>query len=194
MVEGVAVSRVVIYNRIDCCAERLSNSVVSLLNHQGNTLTTYIIGDATNVPIFDMNGLATTASPTASPTYSPTTSKPTASPTAFPTAAPTFDAALVHKVRVQLSGTNTLNIREVQVFDTNGVNRALSKPATQSSTRWPYFASKAVNGIITIDGHEDMSHTEYEAGMYHEWTKSNLSVTAPFHSNRLTISLTIVHF
>ena len=64
MVEGVAVSRVVIYNRIDCCG--LSNSVVSLLNHQGNTLKTYSIGDATNVPIFDMNGLATTASPTAS--------------------------------------------------------------------------------------------------------------------------------
>ena len=60
LVEGVAVSRVVIYNRIDCCAERLSNSVVSLLNHQGNTLRTYIIGNATNVPIFDMNGLVFT--------------------------------------------------------------------------------------------------------------------------------------
>ena len=99
---------------------------------------------------------------------------------------------------MQLSGTNILNIREVQVFDTNGVNRALSKPATQSSTyivsEYNFSASNAVNGIITIDGHEDMSHTENEAGMYHEWTKSNLSVTAPFHSNRLTISLTIVHF
>ena len=61
MGEGVAVSRVVIYNRNDGDAShvshvsgRLSNSVVSLINYQGNTLKTYSIGDATNVPVFDI--------------------------------------------------------------------------------------------------------------------------------------------
>ena len=55
-------SRVVIYNRNDGDAShasavsgRLSNSVVSLINYQGNTLKTYRIGDATNVPVVDIN-------------------------------------------------------------------------------------------------------------------------------------------
>jgi hypothetical protein len=346
--EGVAVSRVVIYNRNDGDAShvshvsaRLSHSVVSLINYQGNTLKTYSIGDATNVPVFDiifatpnsylgcyaenqnsnrilpykagepnpngaiqcaalckaagyklagtqysyqcwcgdsLNGAQpipdnecnmqclgnaaemcggsyrnsvyttgltasptyspttsqptaspttasptasptyspttfkptaspttasptasptyspttskptaspTTASPTASPTYSPTTSKPTSSPTSIPTASPSKNAALVHKVRVQLLGANHLNMREVQVFDTSGVNRALNKPATQSSTSDE--ASKAVNGNLN-----DNSDTNYDAGMYHEWTKSNLTVTASCHSKRLTLSLTLV--
>ena len=53
-------SRVVIYNRNDgsnpsILTLRLSNSVVSLINYQGNTLKTYRIGDATNVPVFEIN-------------------------------------------------------------------------------------------------------------------------------------------
>ena len=93
---------------------------------------------------------------------------------------------------MQLLGTNILNMREVQVFDTSGVNRALNKPATQSSTYILHSdgsspASMAVNGNLG-----DFSHTYSEAGMYHEWTKSNLTVTAPFHSKRLTLSLTLV--
>ena len=52
---GVAVSRVVIYNRNDEGSERLSNSVISLINYQGKTLKTYRIGDATDVPVFDIN-------------------------------------------------------------------------------------------------------------------------------------------
>ena len=62
MGEGVAVSRVVIYNRNDGDAShasdvsaRLSNSVVSLINYQGNTLKSYRIGDAPNVPVFNIN-------------------------------------------------------------------------------------------------------------------------------------------
>ena len=121
---GVSVSRVVIYNRIEQPG-RLSNSVVSLINYQGTTLETYRIGDATNIPVFDIN----------------------------------FET-LVRKVRVQLDGRNFLHMREVQVYDTSGVNRALNKPAIQSST----FAvgdpaSKAVNGNLN-----DFSHTLEEAG------------------------------
>jgi hypothetical protein len=141
--ENVEVSRVVIYNRNDGDAThaslvsgRLSNSVVSLLNYQGNSLKTYRIGDATNMPVFDIffsgiNGVLITKA---------------------------------HKVRVQLESTNSLHMREVQVYDTSGVNRALYKSATQSSTNiWHSWgsdpASKAVNGNLN-----DYSHTNSERG------------------------------
>jgi hypothetical protein len=56
-------------------------------------------------------------------------------------------------------------MREVQVFDQNGVNRALNKLATQSSTAnsYPdsyYPASKVVNGNL-----DDWSLTNYARGM-----------------------------
>ena len=157
--EGVAVSRVTIRNRINCCWDRLSNSVVSLRNHQGTTLKTYRIGDATNIPVFDINfaginGVLITKAPTPALTNAPT-------------GIPTFDATLVWRVRVQLEGTNALHMSEVQVYDTSGVNRALNKPATQSSTAtghsWgPDPASKAVNGALN-----DFSHTNEDAGKYY---------------------------
>jgi hypothetical protein len=102
-------------------------------------------------------------------------------------------SALVHKVRVQLDGTNHLHLREVQVFDTSGVNRALNKPATQSSTydghHWgPDPASKAVNGNLN-----DFSSTKNDVGMYHEWTKSNLFVYSTLSFKPLDpLSLTLV--
>jgi subtilisin-like proprotein convertase family protein len=94
-------------------------------------------------------------------TTGPPTNLPTFKPTAFPAA-----SVIVHKVRVQLEGTNAvaLNMREVEVLDTSGVNRALNKYATQSSTYlWnnitPKPASLAVNGNLN-----DLSHTQNEAG------------------------------
>jgi hypothetical protein len=60
--EGVAVSRVTIFNRNDGDANhaaivsaRLSNSEVSLLNYQGTTIMSYSIGDAINIPMFDIS-------------------------------------------------------------------------------------------------------------------------------------------
>jgi hypothetical protein len=50
----------------------------------------------------------------------------------------------VRKVRVQLEGRNHLHMREVEVFDTSGVNRALNKPATQSSTY------NGILGVLTL--------------------------------------------
>ena len=141
--------------------------------------------------------LVVTGTPTKSPALASmipttarpsTTSKPTASPIAF-TASPSKNAALVHKVRVQLEGRNILNMREVQVFDTSGFNHALNKPASQSSTAAGEEASKAVNGNLG-----DRSHTNNDAGIYHELTNSNLTVKAPFHSKRLTFSLTLILF
>ncbi len=71
------------------------------------------------------------------------------------------------KVRVQLEGTNYLHMREVQVFDKNGLNVALNKVATQSGTsEYPagvsHPASDAVNGIVTDFG----SFSGYQAGKY----------------------------
>jgi hypothetical protein len=64
------------------------------------------------------------------------------------------------KVRVQLEGADNIALKEVQVFNRNGVNVALNKPATQSSTPAGYPpASKAVNGDLT-----DSSVTNWEAG------------------------------
>ena len=90
---------------------------------------------------------------------------------------------------MQLEGRNILNMREVQVFDTSGFNHALNKPASQSSTAAGEEASKAVNGNLG-----DHSHTNNDAGIYHELTNSNLTVKAPFHSKRLTFSLTLILF
>ena len=68
----------------------------------------------------------------------------------------------VRKVRVQLEGSQYLHMSEVQVFDQNGSNVALNKPATQSSTETgSTSASNAANGILT-----DHSHTHLDQGKY----------------------------
>jgi hypothetical protein len=67
----------------------------------------------------------------------------------------------IRKVRVQLEGNDHLHMREVQVFDKNGLNVALNKVATQSSTSTnpAGSASYAVNGNL-----EDFSHTNNDIG------------------------------
>ena len=65
----------------------------------------------------------------------------------------------IRKVRVQLEGTNNLHMNEVQVFDKNGLNVALNKIATQSTTWDGFLASNAVNGNLN-----DHSHTNSAAG------------------------------
>jgi hypothetical protein len=69
----------------------------------------------------------------------------------------------IRKVRVQLEGTNYLHMREIQVFDKNGLNVALNKVANQSGTTfWGVAgpASDAVNGDVTDFG----SFSGYQAG------------------------------
>ena len=161
MGDGVAVSRVIIHNWNDgdpwhasLVSSRLSNSVVSLLNYQGRALKTYRIGDATSIPVFGINfagerGVLITNAPTLAPTNTPTR-------------IPTFDATLVWRVRVQLEGRNYLHLREVEMFDQNGVNRALNKPTSQSSdmlfdVHGP--SSRAVDGTL-----DTFSHTDYDYG------------------------------
>ena len=47
------VEKVKIYNRVDCCKERLSNSIVSLKDSQGTTQYSFRIGDATGSATFE---------------------------------------------------------------------------------------------------------------------------------------------
>jgi hypothetical protein len=78
-------------------------------------------------------------------------------------------------VRVQLAGTNYLNMDEVQVIDLNGVNVALNKPATQSSTfQLSGPASKAVNGVF--NDQMDYSITKNEASTYHTHERLALQI------------------
>jgi hypothetical protein len=122
---SVSVEKVTIYNRPDCCMDRLSNSLVSLMDDQRATLKSYRIGDASGKAVFNLG--------------------------------------VVRYVRVQLDGKQYLHMSEVQVFNQNGVNVALGKTATQSSTYSIDHASKAVNGILT-----DTTHTQLDQGEYHE--------------------------
>ena len=75
---------------------------------------------------------------------------------------------LARKVRVQLEGQNYLHMREVQVWDQSGINVALNKTASQSSTEF-YLgsairpASDAVNGVVNMT---DMSSTGFDLGKY----------------------------
>jgi hypothetical protein len=51
--QGYLVSKVVIYNRNDCCSDRLSNSLVELVNDQDDALL-YRIVDATGTDMFSL--------------------------------------------------------------------------------------------------------------------------------------------
>ena len=73
------------------------------------------------------------------------------------TTTPTITA---NTLRVQLVGQNSLLLREVMIFDRSGINVALDKPATQSSS--PYGnrqAPNANNGNL-----EDHSATQNDPG------------------------------
>jgi hypothetical protein len=71
---------------------------------------------------------------------------------------------LARKVRVDLGRKELLVMREVQVFDFAGVNRASGKTATQSSEYkgGGYPASKSVDG--DIDSANSISHTGNNIG------------------------------
>jgi hypothetical protein len=87
---------------------------------------------------------------------------------------------------VELIGTNYLQLREVEAFDRNGVNVALNKPATQSSTFQQNPASKAVDGNKTIAFEYSMSITNSQPGKYH------LSVTILMHISFKTLSISFL--
>ena len=48
------VKKVVIYNWVDCCRERILNSVVTLCNGSNNVLASYKIGDTSKLDVIDI--------------------------------------------------------------------------------------------------------------------------------------------
>jgi hypothetical protein len=83
-------------------------------------------------------------------------------PIGYPETAQTSSVATpdIHKVRVQLMGTNYLHMREVQVFDTSGVNRALNKLATQSSLWGVEIRSRMNDKCLDYD-HDLNNHSVF---------------------------------
>jgi hypothetical protein len=53
--QDVDVTKVIVYNRLDCCSERLSKSEVLLLDEGHTTLKTFAIEDAHGVDFFEFN-------------------------------------------------------------------------------------------------------------------------------------------
>jgi hypothetical protein len=127
---SAAVSSIAIWNRTDCCANRLADYWVFVSD------TPFL---ATDTPTTLANRPGTFAS----------------HQTSFPNPSTTITAnAQGRYVRVQLSGTNNLSLAEVQVFGTGGAppptDVAQGKLATQSSTLPGYpttGAASAVDGI-----------------------------------------------
>jgi hypothetical protein len=126
--DGVAVQRITIFNRKDCCKERLSRAAVSLLDANRRTIGVYHLPDMTNV-------------------HSKTIE--------------IFEFGLNHdvrKVKIQSQRTVFLHMAEVQVY-AGSTNKAIGKPATQSSTYGNDGPGKAA------DGNQDtISHTNEEVG------------------------------
>ena len=149
---SATVSSIVVWNRTDCCGDRLSDYWVFVSN------TPFL---PTDTP--------TTLQSRAGTWSSHQTAQPS------PSASITVPSAQGRYVRVQLSGSNYLSLAEVQVFGTltgpAPQDVAVNKAATQSSTYQPGFtgASKAVDGNtdgIYADG--SLTHTNLDANAWWE--------------------------
>ena len=78
---------------------------------------------------------------------------------------------------MQLIGRNYLHMREVQVFDTSGVNRALNKSATQSSPfYWGEIRSGWNSKCLEYDGNNNLVFMwDCHGGSNQQWYPSSNS-------------------
>ncbi|EJK48510.1 hypothetical protein THAOC_32683, partial [Thalassiosira oceanica] len=92
----------------------------------------------------------------------------------------------VRKIKVKLNnGESVLNLGEIQAFDVNGVNVALGKPVTQSSTYGNFVASNVVDGDPNT-----ISHTKLQHGAWLEVDlQSEVDLTEVVITNRLSPSV-----
>ena len=160
---SAAVSSIVVWNRTDCCGDRLSDYWV-------------FVSDTPFLPTDTPATLQSRAG-----TWS---SHQTTQPN--PSASITIAGAQGRYVRVQLSGTNYLGLAEVQVFGTLAgplaQDIAVNKAASQSSTLYPgkTDASKAADG--NTDGNfwdGSVSHTNQDANA---WWQVDLGASATVSS------------
>ena len=107
------IDEIVLFNRTNCCSERLNNFTVSVLDAAGETVFSQFVSNVPN-PSLSINARGISG----------------------------------RQVRVQLNGTGTLSLAEVEVFGerTVGSNVALGKTVTQSSTALGGVASRATDG------------------------------------------------
>ncbi len=170
-----------IFNRLDCCSERLSGANVILIDNFGKYLETYQIENATGITELNISS----ASSSAYGTYEYATvseaqlecnarsdcsgvtqesSYALRKESLLNGSLVTAEFAvgpLTRKVRIGLPRAEHLHLREVQVFDYNNVNMALGKTATQSSIWGSFPASLAVDGNL-----DNYFHTERNIGKY----------------------------
>ena len=129
---SATVGSIVVWNRTDCCGDRLSDYWVFISN------TPFL---ATDTPATLQNRAGTFSS------------HQTTAPN--PSSAIPVNGAPGRYVRVQLSSANYLSLAEVQVFGTGAqtaTNLALGKAATQSSTFSGYATAGAASAV---DGNTD---------------------------------------
>ena len=86
------IKRVVVWNRSDCCTDRLTNATVSLLDENSNVVAEVAsIGDTTNILSIELGAddfiMLFTRAPTTSPSLSPSAS-PSRSPSTSPSSSP----------------------------------------------------------------------------------------------------------
>ena len=108
-------------------ARRLSNSIVSLLDHGDNIIAMYRIGDTSQLQSIDIS-------------Y-------TDFRTTYGASAYSVWRSMMQKVKVIARDNTRVSFSEVEVFNTLDSNVALGKSATQSSTHLDDYTRKAVNGI-----------------------------------------------
>ena len=151
------ISSVVVWNRTDCCMERLSDFWVFLSDTPFSASDTPAILQ-TRAGVWMGRQTGTTDSAT-------------------------FLATGAHAryVRVQLSATNYLSLAEVQVFgDFTPTNLAVGKAASQSSTSMSASASRAVDGNTNGNwASASVTHTNSDANA---WWQVDLGASATISS------------
>jgi hypothetical protein len=157
------INSVILWNRTDCCADRLSDYWVFISNTpfsatdtpatlqgRAGTFSTHRVGIPSSTAVISIAGL----------------------PGRY--------------LRIQLSGANYLSLAEVQIFGTGGTpgpDLALNKPATQSSTLPDYAGTgpqSAIDG--NTDGnffHGSVTHTNADANA---WWQVDLGASAAVNS------------
>src|SRR5579871_6711278 len=145
---STAIGSIKIWNRTDCCGDRLSDYWVFVSD------TPFLAGDT---PASLANRPGTFAShQTTAPNPSTTIPQLPACLTATPPCLPPVPVIQGRYVRVQLSSAGYLSLAEVQVFGTGGAppptNLAQGKTATQSST-FPGVTTAAASSAV--DGSTD---------------------------------------
>lgn len=122
------------------CLCRLTNATVSLLDESDAVITTRSVGDTC--------GVLTVSEMFCSGTVTP-------SPTASPTRA-TSCSSLAQKVKIESTTGQPIQVFEIQTISA-GLNVALRKSASQSSTLKSFEASRAVDGGLSSSS---FSHTD----------------------------------